>query len=309
MSVMKRLLIVVLIIMISLSSCTDQPPVQATQSRVLANHWQQWAQSNPSWVEPMAPYRVIGNLYQVGTVGLASYLIPSDQGHILIDGGMPQNASQIIDNISALGFDIQDVKILLNSHAHFDHSGGLAELKQRSGATMIANEGDRSALEGGFYLGAEDLAKYAAPPVKVDKLINDGETVKLGSNELTASITPGHSRGCTSWWMTTTENGVAYDVLIFCSATVAGNRLYPEQYQGIVNDYRRTFNKARHWQPDIPLSGHPDYFFRQNDKRQAQLDGNPLAFVDRESFPVMIKKWEQSFEQKLLEVTSTQEQP
>ncbi|PHR91325.1 MAG: subclass B3 metallo-beta-lactamase [Robiginitomaculum sp.] len=270
--------------------------------------WDQWGVSNPSWVEDMTPYKMIGNIHYVGTKGIASFLITSDKGHVLIDGGLPQNAQLIADNIKALGFDLRDVKILLNSHAHFDHSGGLAALKTKSGARLIASEGDRSALEGGFYLGAEDILRYTAPPVSVDQIIGDGETVQLGNITLTASITPGHTRGCTSWGMRVTEQNVSYDALFFCSATVAGNRLNPPQYEGIVEDYRKTFQKTRDWRPDVFFSNHPS-FFDMDAKRTAQLNGNTLAFIDRKGFPEMMQGLEKAFEASLETAMQTQPEP
>ena len=159
---------------------------------------------------------------------------------------MPEGAPLIEANIAKLGFKLSDVKILLNSHAHFDHSGGLAQLKQDTGATLYAMEGDVSALEGGFYLGSEDVRSMNAPPVKVDRVLKDGDTVKLGDFTLTAHLTPGHSRGCTSWGATLRRRGKAYEALVFCSATVAANRITPPlQYEGIVEDYRKTFAKTK----------------------------------------------------------------
>jgi metallo-beta-lactamase class B len=120
-----------------------------------------YAQSQrETWNVPTAPFRIIDNIYYVGTQGLASYLIVTPQGHFLLDGALEESVPQIERNIAALGFKLGDVKYLLNSHAHLDHSGGLARLKKASGAQMIASEGDKSALEGGFYLGWEDKHEY-----------------------------------------------------------------------------------------------------------------------------------------------------
>jgi metallo-beta-lactamase class B len=273
-------------------------PSLATQETVHEHPWDQWGESNPDWVEDFEPFRVAGNIYYVGSKGLSSFLIATDNGHILLDGGMPQNAKQISDNIEALGFDIKDVKILLNSHAHFDHSGGLMALKEMSGAKLIASEGDRSALEGGFYLGYEDNLNYSAPPVSVDQLITDGETVALGGIELTAKITPGHTRGCTSWTMEVEEDGKNYEVLFFCGASVAGNSLKPEQYEGIVQDYKNTFEMTKDWQPDILLVNHP-FYFDMLKRRQKQIEGDALAFVDRHAFKILWEKLYQDFEQSL----------
>ena len=136
--------------------------------------------------------------------------------------------------------------------------------------------------------------------MKVDGYVEDGDTVEVGTNVLTANLTPGHSRGCTSWSMTVRHDGPPYDVVFFCSASVAANSLVPEQYKGIVNDYRMTFDKTRDWKPDIPLAFH-DQFFGLWEKRDAQLAGDHFAFVDRDSFPKFITDQEASFEKALAE--------
>lgn len=254
---------------------------------------------NPEWVAPMAPFRVIGSIYYVGSAELGVYLFKTSRGLILLDGGMPDNAPMVAQSIVTLGFDLRDVKIILNSHAHMDHSGGLAALKLASGGRLYASEGDRSALEGGFYLGSEDKENFRAPPVHVDHVIADGERVTLGDVTLTAHITPGHTRGCTSWTTTAREGDKDYNVLFFCSASVAANRLVgPPQYEGIVGDYRRTFAMTRDWRPDVFLAPHGS-FFGLAEKRQRQIAGDPLAFVDREAFSKLRAKFEADFETAL----------
>ncbi len=259
-----------------------------------------WAMTNPSWVEPFAPFRIADGVYYVGTRGLSSFLITTLEGHFLIDGGLPENADVIARNIEALGFRPGDVKYLLNSHAHFDHSGGLAALKALTGATMVASDGDKGALETGSVPGSEDDPHYAAPPVKVDRVISEGEALILGGVSLTARITPGHTRGCTSWMMTAGGR----DILFFCSATVAANRLAdPPQYDGIVADYRATFDRTRNWRPDIFLGNHPE-FFDMEERRARQIAGEEDAFVDAEAFKSLIEKLEAAFEKALAEQTA-----
>lgn len=257
-----------------------------------------WAKANPDWVEAIEPFKVVDNIYYVGTRGIASFLLTSDQGHVLIDGGMPQNAGLIANSIKSLGFGIRDVKILLNSHAHFDHSGGLAELKELSGATMAASVQDKEALETGLYAGS-DNPSYSAPPVKVDKTIEDGESITLSTIKLTANLMPGHSPGCTSWSTKATHQGESYQVLFFCSATVAGNRLVgPPQYPGIVADYRHTFKKSKTMTVDILLANHP-FFSELHDKRKRVLGGETDAFIDAEEFSQLMQRLEADFERKL----------
>ena len=259
-----------------------------------------WRKAVPSWYAPVEPFRIIGDekrgIYYVGTEGLAMYFIPTDEGHIVLDGGMPDQGSYVADAIRKLGYNPEDIAVLINSHAHLDHSGGLAELQELSGAQLIASEGDRSALEGGFYLGSEQDANLNAPPVQVDTGFSDDFSFKRGGVAMAAKVTPGHSRGCTSWTMNIEQGGKSHEVLFFCSATVAANRLIgPPQYEGIVDDYRKTFAMTKDWNPDVFLSNHPQ-FFGFKAKREKMLAGDPLAFVGKEDFPKFIAKMAVDFE-------------
>jgi metallo-beta-lactamase class B len=257
-----------------------------------------------NWNTPTEPFRVIDNIYYVGTEGLASYLIVTPAGNILIDGALPDSVPLIEASIAKLGFKTSDIEILLNSHAHFDHSGGLAQLKKDSGASLAAMRGDVSALEGGFYLGSENVATLAAPPVKVDRVLEDGATVELGGTVLRAHLTPGHTRGCTSWGTTAREGERSYEVLIFCSASVAANRITPPlQYEGIVEDYRKTFAKAKTMKVDVPLAPHPSFFdlLAKRDRNRAEPARN--AFIDPGRFGPFIAAAEAEFEQTLRQRT------
>lgn len=264
-----------------------------------------------NWNKPTEPFHIAGNLYYVGTEGLASYLVVTSEGNILIDGALPGSVAQIEANIARLGFKLKDVKIILNSHAHFDHSGGLAQLKKDTGAQLHAMEGDVSALESGLYLGSEDVKAMSAPPVKVDKTLQDGAVVKLGDAVLTANLTPGHTRGCTSWGMQLSEGGKSYNALIFCSATVAANRITPPvQYEGIVADYRKTFVKAKTLHVDIPLAPHPEFFNELEKREKAKADPKgPNPFVAPGEFAPFIAKAEADFEQTLKERTEKAVKP
>ena len=289
-----------------LCACSSEPISEASQPDRNPPPWEAWAHTNPAWIAPVQPFTIIDNIHFVGTQGISSFLITSDGGHFLLDGGLPQNAPMIAQNIKALGYDISDVKILLNSHAHFDHSGGLAALKTMSGAKLYASQGDLSALEGGFYLGAEDKPQYSAPPVKVDTVIAEGDVLRLGETSLTARMTPGHTRGCTSWTMNAHQGGEQYEVLFFCSISVAGNRLIPPQYEGIVQDYQNSFEAMRSWQPDIFLGNHTG-FFRLKDKRAKQLKGETQAFVNPKEFSNYLRKSEAKFNVSLARASAAHE--
>ena len=261
------------------------------------------AMAQANWNKPAEPFHVIDNVWYVGTDGLSAFLFTTPVGHILLDGATPEGAPIIEANIAKLGFKLSDVKILLNSHAHFDHSGGLAKLKRDTGAQLAAMQGDVSALEGGFYLGSEDVKSMNAPPVKVDRVLNDGDTVKLGDFTLTAHLTPGHSRGCTSWGARLGDQGKWYEALVFCSATVAANRITPPlQYEGIVEDYRKTFTKTKGMTVDIPLAPHPEFF--QLREKAAKAAANPKGqnpFIEPGAFLTLITKLEGDFERTLKE--------
>jgi len=258
-----------------------------------------------AWLEPTEPFLIVDGIYYVGSAGLSAFLITTPEGHVLLDGGLPENAPQIAANIERLGFALTDVKILLNSHAHFDHSGGLAELKARTGARLYAHEGDVSALEGGFYLGSESVQEFAAPPVKVDRALADGAVVELGGRRLVLHHTPGHSRGCSSWGVTARSGDEELDVLVFCSATVAANRLVgPPQYEGIVDDYRATFEKMSQLPVDVPLAPHPEMFALLEKREQAAAGEGHRAFVNPEAFDAYIERLRADFERQLAEQTA-----
>src|SRR5439155_23237103 len=251
------------------------------------------------WNKPTEPFKIIDNVYYVGTDGLASYLITSPQGHILVDTVMPEATSQIKASIEKLGFKVTDIKYLVNTHAHIDHTGGLAEMKQASGAQMIAGEPDKRVLEGGYYPGAQEETALAFPPVKVDRTVREGDTVSVGDVTLTARETPGHSPGCTSWEFVVKDGDATRSVLIFCSGTVALNRLVANlTYSGIVTDYRKTFARARDMKVEVLLAPHPE-MYRMQDKRALISDGAPNPFVNPGEFNAYAATLEKAFEDAL----------
>jgi metallo-beta-lactamase class B len=250
------------------------------------------------WNEPVEPFRVIGNIYHVGTQGVNAYLITSPQGHVLIDGVVPQSVPQIIDNIHTLGFDIADVKYLLNTHAHYDHAGGLAGLQRASAARMIASAADRATLERGD-IGYGPSAGMLFPPIRVNREIADGDTVRVGDTELTAHLTPGHTPGCTSWSLNVADNsGTSRSVFIHCSATVAGQSLVPESYPGMIDAFRASFDKVAHIQADVFLANHPN-FFDFEEKRARQIAGDANAFIDPDGLQRYNEAMRAAFEKEL----------
>ena len=255
-----------------------------------------------NWTAPTKPFHVIDNVYYVGTEGISAWIIRTPKGLILLDVGMPDAAPLVEENIKALGFKLSDVKILLNSHAHIDHAGGLAKLKADTGAMLIASAGDRYALEKGVYEGSEDVHLLDFPAVKVDRLIGDGETVELGGVKLTAVLAPGHTKGCTGYSLPVTDRGVTHQAFFFCSASVAANRLAPNpQYPGIVDDYRRTFARLKTIKADVLLAPHAEQFDLV--AKRAKLDGPVNPFVREGELQALTQNMEADFTVQLAKQT------
>jgi len=207
------------------------------------------AQSNPDWTRPFAPFRIIGNLYWVGSYDLATYLIVTPQGHILINTGVGDTAKQIKASVEQLGFNLADTKILTATHGHFDHVAGMAELKRMTGARLVVSEPDKELLESGgrldFRFGDTPGARFEA--VKVDGTFKDSDTISLGGTVLTAHHHPGHTKGATSFSFTVKEGGKDYRVLIANmpginpGVTVSGMPRYPT----ITQDYARSIHDLK----------------------------------------------------------------
>jgi metallo-beta-lactamase class B len=251
------------------------------------------------WNTPAEPFKIIDNVYYVGTAGLSSFLVTSPNGHVLIDTALPEATPLIKANIEKLGFTLTDIKYLLNTHAHFDHAGGFAELKKATGAQMVSSAADKPLLEGGYYPGQENDAALKFPPVKVDRIIRDGEKIAIGKLTLTARMTPGHSPGCTTWTTLTREKKWNHTVVFFCSATIAGNRLVGNPtYPGIVDDYRKTFVTARGIIADVFLAPHPE-MFKLEEKRPLIGKYGVNPFVKAGEFHAFIKDAEKAFEEGL----------
>lgn len=259
------------------------------------------------WTAPFEPFQLVGNIYYVGTDGIAVYVIKTSQGLILMDTAMSQSTGMIKDNIAKLGFKVADIKIILNSHAHLDHTGGFAEIKKETGAQLIAGERDKPLLEGGYYPGDEKNEDLAFPPVKVDRTVKEGDKVTLGDTTLTAHATPGHSPGCTSWEMTVKDGSQDRKVLFFCSGTVALNRLVGQPtYPGIVDDYRATYVKVKAMKIDVLLGPHPEVYGMQA-KRAQMKDGAPNPFVNPGELATYATGLSEAFDKQLAKQTAALE--
>jgi metallo-beta-lactamase class B len=252
-----------------------------------------------AWHEPTEPFHVVGNIYYVGSKGIAAYLIVSPKGDILLDGTEAENGAMIERNIAKLGFNIRDVKVLLNNHAHFDHAGALAQLKADSGATFLANPRDKAILESGHITlqNSNDLLDF--PPVKVDRTLRDGEVVRVGPIEMTAIFTPGHTPGCTSWTTDVRDHGRTLAVVFPCSITVGGNPLVGNKsYPDIAGDFRRSFARLERLKADVVLPGHPELADVQGRAARRRDDG-PDAFVDPGQLQRLVANARRDFEQEL----------
>jgi metallo-beta-lactamase class B len=252
-----------------------------------------------NWSLPFEPRKIIGNVYYVGSNLISSFLIVTPAGHILIDTGHVQMLAQVEANIEKLGFHAKDVKLLLNSHAHFDHCGGFAEFKRHTGATVIASKADGELMsrggKGDFFWG-DDLAYE---PVAPDRFVSDGERIELGGVRLTAYLTPGHTKGCTSWSLQAVEGGKRYDVLFLCGLTVSLYKLTNnERYPNIVEDARGTLQRLRGMHTDVLLASHGFYFDLEG-KAERQEKGETNPFVDPAELGRHLTEMEKDFEQAL----------
>ena len=259
-------------------------------------------QDNPTWTEPFPPFKIAGNLYYVGSKGLANYLITTPQGHILINSDFETNVPMIRASIEKLGFKFSDVRILLISHAHSDHDAGSAKIKELTGAKYMVMDGDVPVVESGgksdFHYGSDPRMLY--PPAKVDRVLHDGDEVRLGDAVLVAHLTPGHTKGCTTWTMKVQDGGKTYDVVIVGSPNVNdGYKLVSNaKYPNIAADYERMFKVLKSLPCDIFLGAHGSYFDMESKYARYKERGTG-AFVDPEGYKRFVASKEQEFRTEL----------
>jgi metallo-beta-lactamase class B len=249
-----------------------------------------------SWTTPVKPFRIVGDIYYVGTQGLGAYLIGENHDAVLIDGTLAANAPLIEQNIRSLGFRLSDVKLLLENHAHYDHVGALAQIQRDTHAPLYASAGDRWALEHGRPRGDTNYGVLKFPPVKVAGIVTDGETLGRGDVRLTAILTPGHTPGCTSFATTVVDGGRPLKVLFLCSITVAGNVLVGNrEYPEIAADFARTFKRLATLKADVVLTGHPEVADVLG--REARVAaGEKDAFVDPAQLGRIVRQAHEDFE-------------
>jgi metallo-beta-lactamase class B len=253
-----------------------------------------------TWNNYEAPFRLAGPIYYVGTEQLAVFLVSSPQGHILIDGGMPNSASVIEKAIREIGFKPEDIRILLTTQAHFDHVGTHAHFKKLSGAMVQAMTGDEKLLRDGGksdYLFSANAENHF-PPVPVDRVLKDGDLVTVGGTRIIARHTPGHTPGSATYEMTVNEGGRDYKVVFAASTTVnPGTRLVKDpSYPGILEDFRKTFTVLESLRPDIFVSGHATFFNLKQKRAKMTPDSPAAAFVDPEGYKALVAEKKKGFE-------------
>ncbi|HVR29914.1 MAG TPA: subclass B3 metallo-beta-lactamase, partial [Thermoanaerobaculia bacterium] len=254
-----------------------------------------------NWTEPIEPFAIAEGLYWVGSADLAAYLLTSDDGHILIDAPLEENVELVLGNIRKLGFEPTDARVLLASHGHFDHTGGMATMLERTGAELVLSPVEAILVgaggKGDFHLG--DRASYR--PAKAARTIGHGETVRVGDRTLVAHLTPGHTKGCTSWSGTAKIAGEELTFVSICSLSVLpGYRLAGDDpsYPGIARDYCSSVAHLRSLEADLFLASHGS-FIGLAEKAVALAAGDARAFVDPEGYAAYLDRSLQRIEETL----------
>lgn len=249
-----------------------------------------------NWTKPFPGHRVIGNLYAVGTYDLGVFLITSDAGHILINTGLEGSMPLIKANIESLGFRLDDVKILLIMQSHYDHAGALAEIKNLTGAKLWATAKDAPVLEDGGFSDPQFGGRQSFKPIKVDRIIKEGDVVELGSTRLTVLEHPGHTAGSSSYTMRVREGGRDYNVAIVNMGTINdGKRLTVNPtYPGVAEDFASTFRKQKVMDIDVWVAAHGSQYHLHNKYKPGQAY-NPNTFVDPDGFKAEVERLEQLY--------------
>ena len=252
------------------------------------------------WNEPVKPFKIIGNLYYVGATEVSSYLITTPEGHIILDSGFAETVPQIKKNVEELGFHFEDVKIIITSHAHADHVGGVGLLKQMTGAQLAVSLADADLLARGGKNDPNFGDRFQFQAVLADRKLRDRDTVKLGDVTLTARLTPGHTKGCTTWTMKVKDGSKSRDVVIIGSPNVnpgykfVGNTVYPR----ITEDYEQTFRVLKSLPVDYFLGAHGSYFDMETKYARFKA-GASTAFIDPAGYKNYVEERENAFRREL----------
>lgn len=254
------------------------------------------------WSRPYPGHRVIGNLYAVGTYDLGVFLITSEDGHILINTALEDSVPLIRKNVEDLGFRLQDVKILLTMQAHWDHTAALAEIKELADAKMWATAGDAPVLEDGGFSDPHFGGRESFRPVTVDKIVADGEIIRLGNIRLKVVESPGHTAGSVSYTMTVREGGREYRVVIANMGTInRGKRLVVDPtYPGVAEDFAKTFRRQKAMDIDVWVAAHGSQYGMHR-KHSPGQPYSPETFVDPEGFRAAVERLETLYHAQLAE--------
>ena len=260
---------------------------------------QAWAQPE-GWTRPYPGFQIIGNLYGVGTYDLSVFLIATDEGHILINTGLEDSTAMIRDNMASLGFELEDVAILLTQQAHWDHTAALAEIKQTAGAEMWATADDARVLEDGGFSDPHFGGRVSFPPVTVDRILGEGDVIELGGASLSVYEHPGHTEGSSSYAMTVRENGRDYRVLIANMGTINDGKqlVIDPTYPGVADDFAATYSGQKAMEIDVWVAAHGGQY-GLHDKYQPGQAYSPDTFVDPEGFRAAVERLEQIYLQQL----------
>ena len=251
-----------------------------------------------NWVRPFEGFRVIGNLYGVGSYDLSVFLITTDDGHILINTGLRDSTQMIRNNIESLGFRLEDVKILLTQQAHWDHTAALAEIKEITGAEIWATVRDARVLEDGGFSDPHFGGRESFRPVDVDKIIRDGEVIRLGELELTVHHHPGHTEGSSSYSMAVIgEDEEEYSVLVANMGTINNgkNLTVDPTYNGVAEDFIATYEKQKQLEVDVWVAARNSQY-NMHEKYRSGQPYNPQTFVDPAGFLRAIENLERRYE-------------
>ncbi len=257
--------------------------------------------TNPEWSKPYPPFQIAGNLYYVGTADLACYLITTPKGNILINTGLAVSASMIKASIETLGFKFTDTKILLTTQAHYDHMGAMAAIKRMTGAKMMVDAGDVEVVTDG---GRSDYALGGSvslfEPVKIDRVLHNGDVIKLGNTQLVILHHPGHTKGSCSYLFTVKDNKRLYKVLIANMPTIVTDKDFTDiaAYPAIAKDYAYTLNAMQSLSFDIWLASHASQF-RLESKHPLGSGYNPAAFMDRKGYDEALKDLQEQYAKKV----------
>jgi metallo-beta-lactamase class B len=273
----------------------------AITTTTIAQVVQEPKNTKEEWSKPYPPFRIVGNLYYVGTYDLSCYLITTRKGNILINTGLAASEQQIKDNVKALGFKFRRIKILLNTQAHYDHLGAMAAIKKQTRAKLMVNEKDATEVISG---GSSDYAlggnSSTFVPLTPNRLLQNNDTIKLGNMQLVMLHHPGHTKGSCSFLFTVTDEQKSYKVLIANMPTIVTDSSFISipSYTTIASDYAYTLKAMKNISFDIWLASHASQF-KLHTKHKPDDAYNPAAFIDQAGYDAAINDLQKEYEERL----------